>query len=129
MKEHPFSSLALLFIAIIGICFGSDKYSERRYQIGYDAGYEAGYAAAQQEVQEASVAPSTVPIVGAAALGAIASDTSADCDYILNKSTKKFHYPYCASVSQMNEGNKIYFSGKREDVIKKGYKPCGRCDP
>lgn len=129
MKEHPFSSLALLFIAIIGICFGSDKYSEKRYQIGYDAGYEAGYAAAQQAVQETTAAPSSIPIVGAAALGAIAGDTSADYDYILNKSTKKFHYPDCASVLQMDEGNKLYFSGKREDVIKKGYKSCGRCNP
>lgn len=50
-------------------------------------------------------------------------------DYILNRNTKKFHKPNCPSVKQMNESNKIYFNGTREDVISNGYEPCGRCYP
>ena len=50
-------------------------------------------------------------------------------DYILNTNTKKFHYPYCHSVDRMKESNKKYFSGSRDDVIAKGYSPCGNCDP
>jgi peptidoglycan hydrolase-like protein with peptidoglycan-binding domain len=50
-------------------------------------------------------------------------------DYIANKNTKKFHYPWCSSVDQMKESNKWYFTGSRETLIKKGYVPCKRCDP
>ena len=50
-------------------------------------------------------------------------------DYILNKNTKKFHKPYCSSVSQMKESNKEYFTGERDEVISKGYSPCQRCYP
>lgn len=50
-------------------------------------------------------------------------------DYVLNKNTKKFHYPDCSSVDQMKKKNRLDFSGSREDVIAKGYDPCGRCKP
>ncbi len=50
-------------------------------------------------------------------------------DYILNANTRKFHYPSCRSVKQMKESNKIYFTGTRDEVIAKGYKPCGNCHP
>lgn len=49
--------------------------------------------------------------------------------YILNTSTKKFHYPRCSSVDQMKESNKQEYTGTREEVIARGYEPCGRCDP
>ena len=48
--------------------------------------------------------------------------------YIGNKSTKKFHYPWCSSVSRMKESNMVEITG-RDQAIKKGYKPCGRCTP
>lgn len=50
-------------------------------------------------------------------------------DYILNKNTKKFHYPSCSSVNEMKEKNKRAYSGNREDVIAQGYVPCKRCNP
>lgn len=46
-----------------------------------------------------------------------------------NKSSMKFHYTWCASVSQMNESNKVYFYGSRDEVINAGYSPCGKCHP
>lgn len=49
--------------------------------------------------------------------------------YILNTNTKKFHYPRCSSVDQIKESNKQEYTGTREDVIARGYEPCGRCDP
>ena len=49
--------------------------------------------------------------------------------YIANKNSKKFHYPYCKSVEQMNEKNKLYFDGTREELIEKGYSPCKNCNP
>ena len=59
------------------------------------------------------------------------SETAAEntVNYILNKNTKKFHYPSCSSVRDMKEKNKEYFSGTREEVISRGYKPCKRCNP
>lgn len=49
--------------------------------------------------------------------------------YILNTNTRKFHYPSCSSVSRMNESNKYYYTGLRDEVIAMGYSPCGRCHP
>ena len=49
--------------------------------------------------------------------------------YILNKNTKKFHKPSCASVNQMNESNKVYSNKSRDEIINDGYEPCGRCHP
>ena len=54
---------------------------------------------------------------------------SAERTYILNTNTGKFHYPTCSSVSQMKDKNKLEFTGTREDVIAKGYEPCGKCHP
>lgn len=50
-------------------------------------------------------------------------------DYVLNKNTKKFHIPSCDNVQDINDKNKEYFSGNREEIIEKGYSPCKRCDP
>ena len=48
-------------------------------------------------------------------------------NYIGNSSTMKFHRPNCISIDQMNESNKVYLSGSRDDAVSKGYKPCKRC--
>ena len=50
-------------------------------------------------------------------------------EYIANKNTKKFHYPYCSSVSSMSEKNKWYYEGTRDELISKGYQPCKKCNP
>ena len=56
-------------------------------------------------------------------------DEEAEVTYILNKNTKKFHYPDCPSVNTIKEKNKVVFYGTREEAIKMGYSPCGRCNP
>lgn len=50
-------------------------------------------------------------------------------DYILNTNTMRFHFPFCDSVDQIKEKNKEYYSGSREELIEKGYVPCGNCKP
>ena len=57
------------------------------------------------------------------------SKTNHDCDYIVNKKSKKFHKPDCDSVKDMEDRNKTYFTGDREKLIEEGYKPCKKCDP
>ena len=49
--------------------------------------------------------------------------------YILNTSSKKFHYPTCSGVSGMSESNKKEYTGTREELITDGYSPCGICKP
>ena len=49
--------------------------------------------------------------------------------YILNKNTKKIHYPWCSSVDDMAEHNKQEFTGDINEIISQGYSPCKRCNP
>lgn len=49
--------------------------------------------------------------------------------YILNTNNKKFHKPHCSSVRDMKKKNKKSYQGSREELLKKGYEPCGRCKP
>ena len=53
----------------------------------------------------------------------------ASVNYVGNKNTGKFHLPSCSSVSDMNESNKLYWTGSRDELIAQGYVPCGRCHP
>lgn len=50
-------------------------------------------------------------------------------NYVLNTNTKKFHRTGCGSIKQMKDKNKKTFYGTREEVIKKGYSPCKKCNP
>lgn len=54
---------------------------------------------------------------------------SQEYSYILNKNTKKFHYPECASAAKMKEENKEYTKSPREEIISRGYTPCKICSP
>lgn len=49
--------------------------------------------------------------------------------YVLNTNTRKFHYPSCSSAKKTKESNKATFTGTRDEVIAKGYQPCGNCHP
>lgn len=49
--------------------------------------------------------------------------------YILNTTTKKFHKSYCSSVKQIKSSNYSEFTGTRDEIINKGYSPCGKCKP
>ncbi len=49
--------------------------------------------------------------------------------YVLNKKTKKIHYPNCPSVDDIQEKNKETFNGTKEELLKNGYTACGRCKP
>lgn len=59
----------------------------------------------------------------------VTEDEQKKATYIGNKNSHKFHYPYCDSVGDMKEKNKVFFYGAREEVIDAGYKPCGNCKP
>ena len=62
------------------------------------------------------------------------TDTSVNSDgtenaYVLNNSTMKFHYPWCSSVKKIAEQNYEESSLSRDELLDKGYTPCGNCNP
>ena len=57
------------------------------------------------------------------------TDTGHAEDYVLNTSTKKFHYPDCPSVKKTQAENREKFHGTREELLQRGFQPCGRCLP
>lgn len=50
-------------------------------------------------------------------------------DYVLNKNTKKFHFPHCSSVKRMKDKNRWDYFASREEIIGMGYDPCKNCNP
>lgn len=59
-----------------------------------------------------------------------ASNQSADQqEYILNVKNKKFHLPSCSAAGDIAAANKQDYTGTRDDLIARGYTPCGICKP
>lgn len=54
--------------------------------------------------------------------------TTINDPYVGNKNSHKFHYPWCSSVADISEKNKVTFTS-REEAISEDYKPCKRCNP
>lgn len=102
---------ALLEAGESGYADGYKDGLDNGYDAGYDEGYNAGYEAGFADGKYGSF------------------DVPPSCDYVLNKSTKRFHLPYCASVADIAEKNREYFSGSRSEVTTRGYSPCKRCNP
>lgn len=81
-------------------------------------------------VLEATVAETTEETAPATAVASTSAPTEKEeYTYILNTSSKKFHLQSCSSVDTIKESNKTEFTGTREELIDKGYEPCGRCKP
>lgn len=57
------------------------------------------------------------------------SADSSNTDYVINTNTNKFHHTYCRYAKSMKDENKSEYTGNREDLIAKGYSPCGVCKP
>lgn len=83
---------------------GLSEHEIEIYQQGYAAGYSEGYYKALHPVSD-------------------------DGHYTLNIKSMKFHLPSCNGVAAMNPENRKEFYGTREEVMLKGYSPCGLCDP
>ena len=56
-------------------------------------------------------------------------DTGVEQNYVLNNNSQKFHYPNCSSAKQIKDSNRAEFHGTRDELIQRGYSPCGRCKP
>ncbi|MBE5826425.1 MAG: hypothetical protein E7307_07275 [Butyrivibrio sp.] len=49
-------------------------------------------------------------------------------EYVLNTSSKKFHYASCSSVPKISPEN-YATATNRDDIIAQGYQPCKKCNP
>jgi DNA-entry nuclease len=67
--------------------------------------------------------PETEPTTASAV-----TDTAA-LSYVLNTNTMKFHKPSCSSVKKIAAYNRSDYTGSRDELIAKGYSPCGNCHP
>lgn len=61
--------------------------------------------------------------------GKSGSSASASKTYVLNTSSKKFHYSDCSAVKRMADHNKSVVKMTRSAIIAQGYDPCGICHP
>lgn len=52
-----------------------------------------------------------------------------DTKYVLNKSSKVFHFPTCRHVKKITENNREDVTDTRDSIITNGYKSCGTCNP
>lgn len=59
----------------------------------------------------------------------IADPTPAIREYYCNNGTMKFHLKRCSSVDTIKEDNLVIIEGTRDEIIEKGYSPCGKCNP
>ena len=50
-------------------------------------------------------------------------------DFVLNKSTKKFHLPTCTYALSMSESNKQFFHTTLAEMLGLNYTPCKVCQP
>lgn len=66
---------------------------------------------------------------GAGSNNASSQGVSEQQDYILNVKKKKFHKPDCSAASDISNANKQDFTGTRDQLIARGYSPCGICKP
>ena len=66
---------------------------------------------------------------GAGSNKASSQGASEQQDYILNVKNKKFHKPDCSAASDISNANKQDFTGTRDQLIARGYSPCGICRP
>ena len=54
-------------------------------------------------------------------------DTLSGYLFVINKTTKKFHYIWCSAVEDIKEENREDTTKSKSKLKKEGYEPCKRC--
>lgn len=102
-----------------GICFNAFCYNVQ-------PGIEIDYATGDSHLTEAAPEQQSVT---ATPIPEQNIEATLEVQYIGNRNTHKFHYPYCSSVDDMKENNKIPLCCTRDEAIAQGFISCGRCNP
>ena len=99
-----------------------EEFEQHREALEGNAATEASDVAADANGSSSSSSPS----------GGGSQDTSnadAQDTYVLNTNSMKFHRPDCPSVEDIASDNRKTYTGNRQELIERGYKPCGSCKP
>ena len=102
-----------------GVCFNVYAYNNQPgVEIDYATGKSrlTGEKAPEEKTEESSDQTS----------GRAAGETR---QYICNTNTRKFHNPDCSSAKDTKGKNRNETKETREQLIRQGYEPCGRCHP
>ncbi len=92
----------------------------------YVQAFEQTDAVTSADTRQENVVSSTTSAVPSPTYS---NEASSECTYVLNTSSKRFHYKDCKSVQAIKPKNYGELFGTREEAIAQGYKPCGNCKP
>lgn len=124
MKSKRFLLLLAVLLALFCLGLGGKKTNAGTLP---PAAATVSQTRAATETTRAVQDPTTKPTQAPTTQPEMEKDTGRD--YVANRNSYKFHYPYCSSVDQMLETNRWDYHGTREALIEKGYTPCKRCKP
>lgn len=108
---------------------GYEEAKEEYYELGRDEGFDEGFDEGYDAGLREGKASASTTSSSYSSSSSSSSTTSTSTSYVINRSTKKFHYAWCSSVSQMKESNKMYSTASRSDLVSQGYSACKRCCP
>jgi hypothetical protein len=105
--------------------------SSASFGLGFISGREAGEKGEVQilerEIAEATLgAPPAAPVASAAVVSQAAVPVTAGGQYVASRNGSKYYLPFCGSVKNIKEENKVWFATK-EEAEAKGYQPAANC--
>ena len=103
-----------------------------RYIVGNKARLSYGAKSAKRFDSQEDFAAEVQSVLGVSPSSADQADMESQArayNYVLNTNTLKFHTPDCTSVKTIKPKNRQDYTGTRDDIISRGYKPCKRCNP
>ena len=124
--KGDYDSMARLYVDALAL----GGWERCRFSVGDSVLYSYGVKSDKQVDTLAEYVSDVMPELEALIVAQAPAPTAdAGQDYVLNTSSKKFHYPSCSSVGKMKSKNRKDYHGSRDDLIAQGYKPCGICNP
>ena len=117
MKTRSRAAAAALVLIFLLLSACSDREGRTDLYEGFSVRTERSETSGEAEKERALPAQRSTP------------ETERAEDFVLNKSSKRFHYPWCSSVREIAESNRWEYRGTRESVMEMGYEPCKRCSP
>lgn len=130
--KKPLHKRWWFWLLIMAIFFGGNKPTEEN-ALGTDP--QSSIETAVTEItQPETIATETPETIATELVATVPAKTEAPTNppeavYVLNTNSMKFHYSHCGSADDIKDSNKSTFTGTREQILAKGYSPCGRCDP
>lgn len=122
-KKPVLVVLAIVIALAVGYYFGNQKQTHSSDPVRYSS-------AASTALAQASI-PTSAARAKEPKSTATPKPASKTLQYVYNKNTHKFHYPWCSSVDDMSERNKVAWYDSRAALLLKypSAVPCKRCDP